>query len=278
MDLFSLGFMTVTIWDVVDVLIVGFLFYRLYVVMRGTIAAQIFVGLLVVLLFSFVAQATNLRALGWILHALTDVWVIALVVLFQPELRRLLLLIGRNPIVNRIIRLDFATALDAAVDASRELAMRRHGALIVMIRTTGLGLFTEAGVQLHAQVSKELLVSLFNPTSPLHDGAVIIKDRVLESARCTLPLSATERLGGAVLGTRHRAALGISEQADVIVIVVSEETGAISIAEDGVMTRNVTVDALRQRLRTVFGVQQGRRRRLFGLAPARAAKGGNAWR
>src|SRR3954466_5956849 len=213
MEIFRIGFLAVTWMDVLDVLLVTFLFYRLYVAMRGTIAAQIFLGLLLVIAGSLVARAADMKALSWLLKTLTDIWVIALIVLFQPELRRLLLFLGRNPIVKLFIRFDVGEYADLIVGALEELKQKGEGALIVIIRTTDIKLFVDTGLPIRALISKELLVSIFNRKSPLHDGAVIIKDRYIEAARCTLPLSAIERIGPRMLGTRHRAALGISEQA-----------------------------------------------------------------
>lgn len=248
MELFKIGFLSVTFVDLLDIALVSFLFYQLYNIMRGTIAAQIFIGLLLIIAFSFVAQAINLKAMGWLLRTLTDIWVIAFIILFQPELRRLLLIVGRNRIVRMFLRLDVSGSVDEIAAAAVELAKKRHGMLVVIIRATGLRMFVETGQPLQAVVSKPLLLSIFNPRSPLHDGAVIVKDTLIEAARCTLPLSQTTRVGEFNLGMRHRAALGVSEQADVIVVVVSEETGTISIAENGVLTRGVSPNSLRKEL------------------------------
>lgn len=248
MDLFSIGFLTITWVDIFDVLLVSFLFYRLYMAMRGTIAAQVFLGLMLVIVGSVVARAADMKALSWILKTLTDIWVIALIVLFQPELRRLLLFLGRNPIFKFFIRTDVSEYADIIVRAFEELRMRHEGALIVVIRTTDIKLFVDTGLPLHAQLSKELLVSIFNKRSPLHDGAVVVKDRYIEAARCTLPLSQVESIGEKMLGTRHRAALGISEQADVVALVLSEETGEFAFAKNGRLSMNLTSDELRERI------------------------------
>ncbi|HYM19674.1 MAG TPA: diadenylate cyclase CdaA [Candidatus Kapabacteria bacterium] len=248
MDLFSIGFLTITWVDILDVLLVSFLFYRLYVAMRGTIAAQVFLGLMFVIVGSVIARAVDMKALSWILKTLTDIWVIALIVLFQPELRRLLLFLGRNPIFKFFIRTDVSEYADIIVRAFEELRLRHEGALIVVIRTTDIKLFVDTGLPLHAQISKELLVSIFNKRSPLHDGAVVVKDRYIEAARCTLPLSQVESIGERVLGTRHRAALGISEQADVVTLVLSEETGEFAFAKNGRLSLNLTADELRERI------------------------------
>lgn len=271
MELFRLGFVQVTVWDVVDVLLVTFVFLRLYRVMRGTIAAQIFVGLLIVVSASFVAQAVNLRVMAWLLRTLTDVWVIVFVILFQPELRRLLLLLGRNPMVSALISLDITDALDEVVDAAGELAARRHGALMVLVRTTNVNMYAETGIAIQAMISKELLVSIFNPTSPLHDGAVILKDRTVESARSVLPLSNTTRTEGRLLGTRHRAGLGITEQADVVAVIVSEENGTVSFAQEGILMLNLDTQQLRHKLYESLGVNP-HRRTIFGRRARRGKK------
>ena len=248
MEIFHFGFLSVTWMDVVDVLLVTLLLNRLYVAMRGTIAAQIFLGLLLVMVGSFIARAADMKALSWLLKTLTDIWVIALIVLFQPELRRLLLFLGRNPVVKLFIRFDVGEYADLIVGALEDLKTKGEGALIVIIRTTDIKLFVDTGMPIRALISKELLVSIFNRKSPLHDGAVVIKDRYIEAARCTLPLSSVERLGARNLGTRHRAALGISEQADVIALVLSEETGQFAIAQGGRLSMDLTPEELRRRL------------------------------
>lgn len=248
--LFKIWFINVSLIDLIDVALVAFIFYRLYVIMRGTVAAQIFVGLVLIIAFSFVAQAMNMKAMNWILRTLTDIWVIAFIVLFQPELRRLLVLVGRNRIVRMFLRLDVQESIDEVVTAASELARKHHGMLAVIVRATSLRTSVETGVQLQARVSKPLLVSIFNPRSPLHDGAVVIRDRIIEAARVTLPLSQTSLVGDQVLGMRHRAGLGISEQADVVAVIVSEETGAISIADMGELIRGLTVQKLKTELQT----------------------------
>jgi len=258
MELFKIGFLSVTISDIIDVALVSFIFYRLYLIMRGTIAAQIFVGLVLILAFSFVAQAANLKAMGWILRTLTDIWVIAFIVLFQPELRRLLVLVGRNPVIRMFLKTNVEESVDEIVGAVTELAKKKQGALIVIVRGTGIRTHVEAGTQMEALVSRSLLLSIFNPKSPLHDGAVVIKDRLIEAARCTLPLSNITSWEGQLLGTRHRAGLGISEQADVVVVIVSEETGTVSIAQDGVLTRGLTPAVLRKELKDRLNVDADR--------------------
>jgi diadenylate cyclase len=253
--LFEIGFVKVTWVDILDVAIVAYILYRVYLVMRGTIASQIFLGFVLIFASSFMAQALHFTAVGWLLRALTDVWVIVFIVLFQPELRRLLIIVGRSRIVRMFLKLDVDESINEVVGAVEEMAENQHGALIVFIRATGLRIFIETGIQLQARVSKQLLLSIFNPKSPLHDGAVIIKDRVIEAARCTLPLSLTTAVGGTILGMRHRAGLGVSEQADVLAVIVSEETGTISVAENGTLRRGLTPLQLADWLRSNLFVQ-----------------------
>jgi len=255
LDLFKIGFIPVGFSDIVDIALVSFIFYRLYLVMRGTVAAQIFVGLILILAVSFIAQATNLQAMSWILRTLTDIWVIAFIVLFQPELRRLLVLVGRNRIVRMFLKMNVDESIEGIVEAAAELSRKKQGALIVLVRATGIRTHTETGRRMEALVSAPLLVSIFNPKGPLHDGAVVVKDRLIEAARCTLPLSNLTSWEGQLLGTRHRAGLGISEQADVVVVIVSEETGTISIAENGALVRQLTPGQLRRELKERLNVE-----------------------
>jgi diadenylate cyclase len=250
MELFRIGFLSVTLIDVIDVALVSFLVYRMYVAMQGTIAIQIFAGLLLVLGFSFLAQAINLKAMSSILRTLTDIWVIAFIILFQPELRRLLVLVGRSPVVRLFLKMNVDESIDEVVGAVTELSRKKYGALIVIVRATGVRMHAETGTKLEALVSRTLLLSIFNPRSPLHDGAVVIKDRLIEAARCTLPLSSVTTWEGQLLGTRHRAGLGISEQADVVVVIVSEETGTVSVAENGSLQRGFTPSMLKKELKT----------------------------
>lgn len=247
-ELFKIGFLTFTFVDLLDIILVSFLIYKLYTVLRGTIAAQIFIGLIIVLLLSFVAQAANFRALGWLLKLVSDIWVIAFIILFQPEIRRLLIILGRNPIVKLFIKGDEKNVADILTESAFELAQNQHGALIVIVKSAGIRGVVETGEIINARVTKNLLRSIFFPRSPLHDGAVIIKNGIIEAARCTLPLSSETVVKGIALGMRHRAGLGISETADVLSLIVSEETGGISLAENGKLKRGLSKESLRMEL------------------------------
>jgi diadenylate cyclase len=245
---FRIGFLTLTWIDVLDISILTILFYKIYMVMRGTLAAQIFGGLIAIIAISFISRATNLSALSWMLRKLTDFWVIAFIILFQPEIRRVLILIGRSRVFRYFLKLDVEETINEITNAAAELSNLKYGALIIITRGTGLRTFVETGVQIHAKVSKQLLISIFNPKAPMHDGAVIIKDRVVEAAQCTLPLSQTTYFHDRRLGMRHRAGLGLSEQADVFVLIVSEETGFISVAENGILYNGLSIRELKDRL------------------------------
>ena len=251
-DLFRIGFLTVSFTDLIDIAIVTFIIYKLYILLRGTIAAQIFMGLMIILLLSFAAQAANFKALSWLLKLVTDIWVIAFIILFQPEIRRLLVIVARNPFFRLFVKSESPEGAEAIADAAFELSQKQHGALIIIIKSTGIRGYTETGEIMNAKISSALLGSIFFPRSPLHDGAVIVHNNIIEAAGCTLPLSTTTTINGDHLGMRHRAGLGISEQADVISVIVSEETGAISIAEDGKMTKGLSKEALKKILTKAF--------------------------
>jgi diadenylate cyclase len=249
MELFKIGFLTVRFIDLVDIIIVSYIFFKLYRIMRGTIAFQIFISLLLILGTSFLAQILNFQVLGWLLNKLTDIWVIALIILFQPEIRRLLIIIGRTRIARLFMRIDLNENVTEVVDACVEFQKSGWGALIVITRSAGLQNIVETGEMIDAKINKELLVSIFYPRSPLHDGAVIINNNKIEAARCLLPLSETQFMINRRLGTRHRAGLGISEQSDAIAVIVSEESSNISVAEDGKIHICKDVDELKERLK-----------------------------
>jgi len=247
-DIFEIGFLPFTFLDLIDIILVSLIIYKLYTVIKGTIAAQIFIGLVIILFLSFVAQAISLRAVGWLLNLVTEIWVIAFIILFQPEIRRLLVILGKNPLFNFFVKSDEQSVADILAEAAFELAQHQHGALMVYLKSTGLRSVIESGEVLNAKLSKNLLRSIFFPRSPLHDGAVIINNNNIEAARCTLPLTELTTIDGRDLGMRHRAGIGITEDADVISIIVSEETGSISIAERGHLTSGLSKDNLRKLL------------------------------
>ena len=237
--------------DLVDILIVAFLFYRLFAMIKGTRAAQMFVGLVFIVIASIVAQWFRLNALNWIIGSLKTVWVILFVILFQPELRALLTHVGQNRLLRALIRVGGGGVLKEILGAVEDMSKERRGALIVVERDMGLRDYIETGTKLDAAVTKELLETIFTPHSPLHDGAVVIRGDQIAAAGCILPLSETPGLSP-ILGTRHRAALGLAEETDACVFVVSEETGAISIAHKGELKWNLDEGQLRSELAAIF--------------------------
>jgi diadenylate cyclase len=269
--------------DALDILLVAALIYRVLTLFRGTRAVQITIGLGVLAGAAMGARALELTSLGWLLDHFWSFWVVALIVVFQPELRRALAWIGQGRVLQRLIgdSAQGARVANEVVRATESLASRRIGALIVLERATGLRQYAELGVALDALVSADLLMSVFLPYSPLHDGAVFIQGERVVAAGCFLPLSRNTQLGRA-LGTRHRAALGIAEETDAIAIVASEETGRLSLAVAGRIEPVEDADALRQRLHELMGLGAdtmretpglGALRRLWGRQPAVGADG-----
>lgn len=249
-EILKIGFMSFTFLDLLDIALVSFIIYKIYTIIKGTIASQIFIGLIVVLFFSFLAQAGNLKALGWLLKLVTDIWVIAFIILFQPEIRRFLLLLGKQPFGSKFFKREETDdeVADILTAAAFEMSQHQHGALIVLERTIGIKSFIDTGEPINAEVSANLIRSIFFPRSPLHDGAVIMKNNIILAARCTLPLSSSTTFDKLQLGMRHRAGLGITEQADVLCLIVSEETGSISIAEEGKLYRGLSRDSVKKYL------------------------------
>jgi len=231
--------------DVIDIGLVAYLLYRLYRLMRGTIAIQIALGLGALFLVQFLVQFADLTVLSAFFSNFNQVFVLAVIIIFQPEIRRLLLELGRNPLVRRFVSTtDESAIVDETVTAVEHMAERNIGALIAFQRNTGLRSYIETGKQLQAEVSHDLLVTIFHGQNPLHDGAVIVNDRRIEAARCILPVSTSMKLSPQ-LGLRHRAAVGLTEQTDAFVVVVSEETGNISVSRDGALISNITTNELR---------------------------------
>lgn len=239
MELFKIGFLTITVFDLLDIFIVATLFYYLYRALKNTIAVQILFGMVIIIAFQFITEASNFRSLNWILRTISDVWLLAFVILFQPELRKLLLIITRSPIFKLFVKPKISESLDEIVETVKELSSKHIGALIVFTRTQNVQMTVDTGVPMQAAISKELLMSIFNTKSPLHDGAVIINNDIILAARCVLPLTSTTKYGTKNLGTRHRAALGLSEQVDTLVLIVSEETGGVSVADGGELIINI---------------------------------------
>jgi diadenylate cyclase len=239
--------------DALDVLIVTFLLYKLFTMMRGTRAVHMFFGLMGLFVLSVVAQWANLMALNWIISNLRTVWVIAFVIIFQPELRRALASLGQHRFLSRFFTVEEAGVVPELVRGVSRLAEKGIGALVVLEKDVGLKNYIETGTKIDARVTAELLETIFSPTTPLHDGAVIIQSDRVAAAGCILPLTQDARISVS-LGTRHRAALGLAEETDALVIVVSEETQTISFATSGKLTRKIDVNTLRAELLKTFGL------------------------
>lgn len=231
--------------DAIEILVVAYLLYQLYRLMRGTIAVQIAFGLGALYLIQFVVQLANMTVLTEVFQYFNEVFVLAIIIIFQPEIRRLLLLLGKNPIIRRFVSTtDQGRMIDETVAAVEKMTTEQIGALIAFQRSTGLRSYVETGEPLRAELSRDLLLSIFYGKNPLHDGAVIVNDRRIEAARCILPVSTSMKLSPQ-LGLRHRAAVGLTEQTDAFVVVVSEETGDISVSRDGALISNITPEELR---------------------------------
>jgi diadenylate cyclase len=254
--------------DAIDIALVAIVLYRVCVMFKETRTVQLLLGLGGLMLASFLARRFELFSTSWLLEHFWSFWVLALVVLFQPELRRALGQLGQSRLFQAGAREQRTHLIDDVIKAADALASKRIGALVVLERSTGLRNYAELGVRLDALVSADLLVSLFLPYSPLHDGAVFIRGDRVAAAGCFLPLSRNTQLGRA-MGTRHRAALGLSEETDAVVLVVSEETGRISLAVAGHMETPLDRDALRRRLGELFALEPAHaERRVAWWTPA----------
>ncbi len=243
-ELFKIGFLAFTLIDLLDITIVAILFYWLYKALKDTVAVQILFGLVIIIGLSFITEAATLRSLNWILRTISDIWLLAFVILFQPELRKLLMLITRSPLFKLFVKSKISETIDEVIDSVQEMSEKHTGALLVFPRSQNVQMTIDTGIRLQAAVSRELIVSIFNTKSPLHDGAVIIDNQMVLAARCVLPLSQVTKHKGKNLGTRHRAGLGLSEQVDAVILIVSEETGGISIADSGDLTLNIPIENL----------------------------------
>lgn len=242
---------------ILDIIIVTALIYWLYVLIKETRAMRILYGIIILALFFMLGKVLQLAALNYLLKALMTMIIVAIPIVFQPELRSALEKLGRADIVSdfrRLKRSEISDIISEIIVAVKELAKTKTGALIVITQKTGLKDIIETGTKINAKISKELLLTLFQPKSPLHDGAVIIRGNRIAAAGCTLPLS--DKRFDSNIGTRHRAAIGLSEQTDAITIVVSEERGRISLATRGILNQDVDEKKLKEILEEL--IQQGR--------------------
>jgi diadenylate cyclase len=242
--------------DLIDVLIVAVVIYQLLKLVRGTQAAQLLVGILVIALVGFLANKLDLRLIQFIYQNTSQALIVAVVVLFQPELRRALDQVGRINPVRTVLGHPGAVGINRVVDevlrAAASMSERKIGALIVFERETGLENVAATGVRINSEVTAELLATVFFTGSPLHDGAAIIRDQRLIAAGCLLPLAETIPNVGA-MGTRHRAAIGLTLQSDAVVLIVSEETRLISLAHSGKLFRGLDLGKLNEMLLDLLG-------------------------
>ncbi len=240
------------ITNTVDILLVWFVLYKLIMVIKGTKAVQLLKGILVVAIVTWLSDVLNLRTLNWMMEQVLLYWgIIVLVIIFQPELRRALEQLGRGRFFSRSAvseEEEREKMVEAIVKASGYMAKRRIGALISIERETGMNDYVETGVPLNAKVTSELLINIFIPNTPLHDGAVIIQKNRIAAAACYLPLSESPFISKE-LGTRHRAALGISEVTDSLTVVISEETGSISLTKNGELHRDLDLEEFKEMLK-----------------------------
>jgi len=253
--LFKIGFLDISIVNIIDIALVAALLYQVYKLLKGSVAIKIFLGFLSIYLIYLLVRALRMELLSAILGQFMGVGVITAIIIFAPEIRKFLLLIGRSSLLSddNVWKdmLFFWRKKDNSlfnispiIDASKTLAGSNTGALMVISKSTELKFYAESGDILDAELSKRLLISIFNKYSPLHDGAVIIHNGKIKAARCILPV--TEREVPAQFGLRHRAAIGMSEATDAIVLIVSEETGQLSMSKNGKIIHNMSFQEIRE--------------------------------
>lgn len=260
MELFHFGFLSVRLLDIIDILIVGFLLFKMYQLLKGGAAINIFVGIIAIyVLWWLFVKILDMQLLGALLGQFMSVGVLALIIVFQQEVRRFLLLLGTNSFTSKdswtrkLLSWNFHSPritpsnIAPIVKACASMSKNKTGAIIVLARSSDLKFYESTGDLMDAEVSKRLLESIFFKNSPLHDGAVIIENNKIKAARCVLPVTDNTDIP-AHYGMRHRAALGITEQSDAISIIVSEETGTISMAIDGEIRYNLSPDELERLL------------------------------
>lgn len=256
---FDFDFLKVTVTDVVDIIFVAILIYYIYSLIKNTLAVNLLLGMLIILLLYFVVDALHMNLLSTIINKFMSVGIIALIIIFQPEIRRFLLLIGKNTFLqknkawwgylfgNKDIERDNLLRIKPVIDACKSMKKSRTGALIVFIKFYDDQLFANSCEVIDAKISKRLLESIFQKNSPLHDGAVVISENKIKSASCILPLTENDKLPPQ-FGLRHRAGIGISENTDAVAVIISEETGEIAYAKQGRVRMNVSFGELEKLL------------------------------
>ncbi len=245
-------FLEFTWFDLLDITLLSILFYYLFLIIRGTKGVQLLKGLIIVFLATFLARLLGFRTLNWFLEKVLAFGALAILIIFQPEFRNALVRLGEGGFFSGKEGLS-KEKIDQIIQAAFKLAKERHGALIALEVKVGLGDYLATGKTLDAEISKELLITLFNPGSLLHDGAVIISRNKISGAGCILPLSERPNFDPR-LGTRHRAALGLSEQTDSLVLVVSEEKGSVGLARNGILYPDLSPERLSEIIGNTFGI------------------------
>jgi diadenylate cyclase len=239
-------------WDLIDIVVVSLLIYEVLKLIRGTRAVQMALGAGMFVGLFYGSQWAHLETVNWLIRTMAGYVVFAVIVLFQSDIRRALAHLGRAPFFRYFAKEESAEeSIEELVTATSMLSAQRIGAIIAIERQIGLRNYIEGGIPLDAVMTYDLLISVFQPSSPLHDGAVIVQDDRVAAAACFLPLTVNPKMSKE-LGSRHRAAIGLTEENDSVAIVVSEETGAISLVADGQIERRVDVDGLRLRLRALM--------------------------
>lgn len=250
---------SLTVYDLIDILIISFIVYRLLLLIKGTRALYMLVSILMLLVFSAISKFIGLRTTGWVLDNFSGYLFLTIIILFQPEIRRALASFGESKFFGVSSELS-SVELDEIIKAAIILANRQIGALIVLQRGTDITHYVQIGTRVDSVVTRDLLMSIFIPYSPMHDGAVIVSDGRLKYAGCILPLTKREDLNRS-LGTRHRAAIGITEETDAVAIVVSEEKGSMSVAAGGNLTTELDAEMLRQTLGHLFSLNDAKKRK-----------------
>jgi diadenylate cyclase len=251
MELFHFGFLSFRLIDLLDVLIVSLIIYQLLALMKGTRAAQMVTGLVLIFVVAFIAFWFQLEGLSWLFSNLATVGFIVLVIVFQPELRSALARMGHSRLFQYLMRVEEQKSLEEISRAAVRLSELRYGGLIVLERGEGLRNYIETGKLINAQISWEIIINLFTPYTPLHDGAIIVTGDTIAGASCTLPLTQAPEYRK-LYGMRHKAAIGITEVSDAISVVVSEETGEISITHNGRMEKDIDRAEVAQKLIEYF--------------------------
>jgi len=238
-------FANIRLLDLLDISIVAFIIYRIILLIKGTRAVQMLLGLAVILVVYLASRVGDLYTLNWFLSNFLSSIILVIVVIFQHDIRRALMHVGRNPFFGSVTYREESEIIDELIKACVSLGNRKIGALIAIERETGIKDILESGTSIDSRVSNELIRAIFMPSSPIHDGALVIQQGRLTLAGCFLPLSQSGDINKN-LGTRHRAAIGLTELSDAVAIIVSEETGKISVAINGGMTRNLDATSLKK--------------------------------